>query len=126
MKIALIEDDPTIKELVATALELADYAVLSWPDGASFLEWVASQQQEALFSLDALITDWWLPGGTGGSDVIEALRQIPALVITGTGGPEIASIRDHYPEIPILRKPFHIRDLLHQVEQLVARRREPV
>lgn len=130
MKIALVEDDPAIREMITATLELADYVVLSWTDGPSFLEWMASQEKDALLSLGLLITDWWLPGGRCGGDVIDSLRQhcpnqVPALIVTGTCGTEIAAMHDHYPDVPIMRKPFHIRDLLHHVE-VVWRRRDPV
>jgi DNA-binding response OmpR family regulator len=126
MKIALIEDDPTIREMMTTALELANYAVLSWADGPSFLGWIALQQQGTLVTLGLLITDWWLPGGSCGGDVIDALhrhsqKRVPVLIVTGTCGAEMAAIRDRYPDVPIMRKPFHIWDLLHRVEVMSLR-----
>jgi len=130
MKIALVEDDPTIREMITTALELANYAILSWADGPSFLGWMTSQEKDAWLSLGLLITDWCLPGGSCGGEVIDSLhrhsqKRVPVLIVTGTCGAEMAAMRDRYPDVPILRKPFHIRDLLHHVEVMWPRR-DPV
>jgi len=123
MNIALVEDDPAICEVVTFALELAGYSVLSWPDGSSFLRWITEHRKEAMVSLDVLITDWSLPGGCGG-DLIDGLHQadngadLPIIIITGTSAEQRHCIRTRYPCVPILRKPFHIQDLLTHIHQV--------
>ncbi len=80
MHIAILEDDPVQRELLASLLEQGKHSCLSFESVASFLE--ALKQQ----SFDLALIDWVLPDGNGG-DVLRWIRQnigwqLPSIVIT--------------------------------------------
>lgn len=118
-RILIAEDDASMREFLALALRKAGYEVDTREDGLSALDAVKDGA-----SYDLLLADIVMPGMDG----IELAKNVSAIApatkvmfITGfaavigqTGDTEaIAATR-------ILSKPFHLKDLVDQVERLLA------
>ncbi len=69
--ILLVEDEPLLRELVAKVLKEYDYRVLEAETGVEALKvWEANQGK-----VDLLLTDMVMPGGVGGAELAQQLRQ---------------------------------------------------
>jgi two-component system response regulator ChvI len=66
-KVAIVDDDDLFRESLETNLLDAGFGVVTFPDGASALEYCASTEP-----LDLVLLDWKMPGLNG----IEVLRQL--------------------------------------------------
>jgi DNA-binding response OmpR family regulator len=113
--VALIEDNHAIAQLITTALEMHNYPVKHFTEGASFF-----------FSLqttfyDLVLIDLTLPGGVSGMQVITFLREryptIPIIVVSAAGENILAGLHTLYPTIPIIRKPFKMQELIQKIEK---------
>ena len=118
MRILLVEDEPTLRAQLRSALAAAGYAVDEAGDG-----------REALFlgetePVDAVVLDLGLPLLDGLSVLRrwrEAGRTTPVLILTARGDwhEKVAGIdagADDY-----LTKPFHVEELLARVRALIRR-----
>ncbi len=116
MKILLAEDDSDMRRFLVKALEKAGYAVQAYDNGASAYE----RLREEPFSL--LLTDIVMPEMDG----IELARRateldpdLKVMFITGFAAvalnPESNTPRD----AKVLSKPFHLRDLVNEVEKIL-------
>ena len=80
--ILVVDDEPTIRMLMAEVLEEAGYVVMEAGDGAAGLKILQSDVR-----IDLLITDVGLPGGLNGRQVADAARMnrpdLKVLFITG-------------------------------------------
>ena len=69
--ILLVEDEPLLRELVAKVLKEYDYRVLEAETGVEALKvW-----DTCLGKVDLLLTDMVMPGGVGGAELAQQLRQ---------------------------------------------------
>lgn len=116
----LIEDDPTLLELIATALEFEGFRVHRAPDGAAGLE-LARTVRPALILCDVMMP------GMDGYAVLAAVRSdpriagVPFIFLTARGEKKdlrlgMTSGADDY-----LTKPVAIEDLLAAVRGRLAR-----
>jgi len=119
-KLCLVEDDPTIGELVAQRLRLKGYTVevfvsaeQAWPKAGVILH-------------DLYIVDILLPGMSSGLDLCRKLRQlsptVPILVLSALSEPSdriegLKSGADDY-----LVKPFEMEELFLRVHGMLKRR----
>ena len=116
-KILLAEDDDSLRRFLAKALERAGYEVVACPDGEAALE--ALDQGP----FDLLLTDIVMPGVDG----IEVARQAAArepeqriMFITGFAAVSL-SIGARAPAgAKVLAKPVHLRELVAEVERMIA------
>lgn len=79
-RILVVDDEATIRELLAKALALADYDVDLAPDGRTALD------RMRIIPYDLLITDLRMPGVDGLTVIREARRlkpDIPVIIVTG-------------------------------------------
>ena len=118
--VLVIDDEPTVRMLVADALGDLNYTCIEAVDGPSGLEILRSKQR-----IDLLITDVGLPGGLNGrqvADAAQALRpELKVLFITGYA--ENAALNHGHigPGMAVLTKPFAIADLARRVERMLGR-----
>ena len=76
-----------------------------------------------LFLYDLLVIDLYLPGALSGLEVITSIHQhIPpvtlAIILTSaTSQIEVPDLQAHLPTVTVLRKPFHLKDLLALIEK---------
>lgn len=116
--IMVIEDDPDLLDLVAQLLRDNGHMVTCAPDGAEALRIIAG----GAIRPDILLTDYNLPSGQSGVDLLKALRErlerpLPAIVLTGdisTAAQAIIAEAD----CVHLRKPVVPTVLLRAVERL--------
>lgn len=113
--ILVVDDDPSIRQLVGDVLEEAGYDVLLAADGAQALSVLADA------SPSLLLLDIQMPGVDGPALARELrmrLRQIPLVVMTGLARPEREA--DRCNAIACLPKPFDT-DALMQVVRRFSR-----
>ncbi len=115
-RILLAEDDDALRRFLTRALKRAGYEVNACADG-----------DEALAALDpsydVLLTDIVMPGADG----IEVARQaasrhpnIRIVFITGFAAVALAPGSGAPEGAKVLSKPIHLRDIVAEVEKLMA------
>lgn len=116
--VLIIDDEETVRMLVAEVLGDAGYRVIEAPDGPAGLEILRSDVR-----IDLLISDVGLPGGLNGRQVADAARETrPDLkVLFITGYAENAAVGNGLlaPGMEVLTKPFVMADLALKVHDLI-------
>tara|TARA_R110000744_G_scaffold21833_5_gene56240 strand:- start:532 stop:933 length:402 start_codon:yes stop_codon:yes gene_type:complete len=114
MRILLAEDDNDMRRFLVKALEKAGYSVQSYDNGASAYE----RLREEPFSL--LLTDIVMPEMDG----IELARRateldpdLKVMFITGFAAVALNPESNTLKNATVLSKPFHLRDLVNEVER---------
>lgn len=116
--VLVIDDEETVRMLVAEVLGDAGYNVIEAPDGPSGLEILRSDRR-----IDLLISDVGLPGGMNGRQVADAARvsrpELKVLFITGYA--ENAAVGNGLlaPGMEVLTKPFVMGDLAAKVHDMI-------
>ncbi|AMM14831.1 hybrid sensor histidine kinase/response regulator [Burkholderia sp. PAMC 28687] len=116
--VLVVDDEVTVRMLVADVLMELGYTVVEAADGVAGLKALRSNR-----NIDLIITDVGLPGGMNGrqmADAAQALRpDVKTLFITGYA--EAAVIGDEAlgPGMKILTKPFSIDALAARVRELM-------
>ncbi len=117
--VLVIDDEPTVRMLVADAMGELGHACLEAPDGATGLRILQSDN-----NVDLLITDVGLPGGLNGRQVADAARALrPELkVLFITGYAENAVMNHGHVEhgMEVLTKPFAVGGLSARVARMLA------
>jgi two-component system, cell cycle response regulator CpdR len=116
-RILLAEDDESMRGFLERALVKAGYNVVSFPNGAEAYE----RLQEEPFTL--LLTDIVMPQMDG----IELARRAAAIdpdlkimFITGFAAVVLNNETIAPKDARVLSKPFHLKDLVREVERLLA------
>ena len=116
--VLIVDDEPTIRMLVAEVLQDLDYTAIEASDGPSALRVLQSNAR-----IDLIITDVGLPGGMNGRQVADAGRVIrPRLkVLFITGYAENAVIGNGHLEhgMQVVTKPFAMDDLANRIRGLI-------
>lgn len=117
--ILLAEDDNSMRHFLGGALEKAGYQVEACEDGLSALEAVRAAPER----YDLLLADIVMPGMDGielarkASDLAPSLK---VMFITGFAAVAMGQKDAAASNARVLSKPFHLKDLVDQVEQLLA------
>jgi two-component system cell cycle response regulator CpdR len=116
-KILLAEDDNDMRRFLVRALTNAGYAVVSFDNGRSAYD----RLREEPFEL--LLTDIVMPEMDG----IELARRateidpdLKVMFITGFAAVALNAATEAPKEAKVLSKPFHLRDLVDEVDRLLA------
>ena len=116
-KILLAEDDNDMRRFLVKALEAAGYAVISYDNGLSAYH----RLREEPFEL--LLTDIVMPEMDG----IELARRaseldpdIKIMFITGFAAVALNPDSQAPKDAKVLSKPFHLRDLVNEVQKVLA------
>ena len=115
-RVLLVDDNPGVREFLAEALENTGFAVTQREGGDEALE--ALRRPGACF--EALVTDYAMPGMTGGELVREARRLwpgLPALIVTGYA--EAEQLGEVPEGVEVAHKPFRMDELVERVAGLV-------
>jgi len=116
-RILLAEDDDDMRRFLVKALEKAGYDVVSFGNGMEAYE----RLQEEPFML--LLTDIVMPEMDGIELARKAAELDPDLkimFITGFAAVALNPESQAPPAAKVLSKPFHLRDLVNEVEKLLA------
>jgi excisionase family DNA binding protein len=117
-RILVVDDEASIRDLLSTALELADYDVDTAPDGHAALGRLRSGRY------DLLITDLKMPGMDGLTLIREARQLTPALpvvIITAYSTEASAIEAINLGVIGYLTKPFRITSLFSTAARVLGR-----
>ena len=116
-RILLAEDDDDMRRFLARALEKAGHDVSSFSEGVSAFEELKGT------AFDLLLTDIVMPEMDGIELARRASELDPALKIMFiTGFAAVALHPDSRAprEAKVLSKPFHLKDLVSEVERMIA------
>ncbi len=119
--ILLAEDDAPMRGFLKLALQKAGHSVTDCPDGTTAL---AELENGGKF--DLLLADIVMPGLDGISLSQQAMAIDPDLKVMFITG--FAAVAMNHPQLEnaaptapkVMSKPFHLRDLVSQVEQILA------
>lgn len=118
-KILLAEDDPSMRGFLAAALEKAGHEVEAREDGLDALAAVEASKDG---DFDLLLADIVMPGmdGIALAQKATALRPgLKVMFITGFAAVAMGARNPQHDRARVLSKPFHLRDLVDQVNQLL-------
>jgi two-component system, cell cycle response regulator CpdR len=116
-KIILAEDDEDMRRFLVKALEKAGHDVTSFGEGASAFEEIKQT------SFDLLLTDIVMPEMDGIELARRASELDPSLkimFITGFAAVALHPDSKAPKDAKVLSKPFHLRDLVNEVERMMA------
>lgn len=116
-RILLAEDDDSLRSFLTRALERAGYSVRACPDG-----------DDAIAALDdgpydLILTDIVMPGADGIEVAREAAARQPdtrIMFITGFAAVALAPGSRAPSGAKVLSKPIHLREIVAEVERMVA------
>ncbi len=116
--VLVVDDEPTVRMLVAEVLTNLGYAPVEAEDGPTALKILSSDLR-----IDLLVTDVGLPRGMNGRQVADAARsmrpELKVLFITGYAENAVLSHGHLEPGMHVLTKPFTIEGLATRIRQLI-------
>jgi CheY-like chemotaxis protein len=118
-RILLVDDDPTVNQLIIDMLSLDGYGVDTAPNGIAALEKIEGRRY------DLILTDLHMPELDGAGLYRElAKRQThppqKIIFLTGTAGISEAHRLVQETGLPLLRKPFNVVELLELVRKVLG------
>jgi signal transduction histidine kinase/CheY-like chemotaxis protein len=124
-RILVMDDEPFVRDVIGAMLERLGYR----PDFAEHGEEAIALYRESMAEesrYNAIIMDLTVPGGMGGVEAAQRLREIdPAVRLIVSSGysndPVMANFRD-YGFVGVARKPFRIGDLSRVLEEALSGR----
>jgi DNA-binding response OmpR family regulator/two-component sensor histidine kinase len=119
-KLLLVDDDPDVRQLLATFLSESGYEVSEATSGENALAILAD------FKPDMMIVDFAMEGINGAETALEARQRypgIPILFISGYADPE--ELRSAVGNAPLLSKPFQPGELAAAVRSRLDLRYAP-
>ncbi len=117
--VLVVDDEPTVRMLIADTLAELGYRAIEVGDAKSGLKVLESDAR-----IDLLISDVGLPGGMNGREMVDAARQrrpdLKVLFITGYA--ENAAIGNGHlePGMHVLTKPFAMEKLASRIKEIIA------
>ena len=114
VRILLAEDDDSMREYLARALERTGYNVTACESGVVALERLQKE------SFDLLLTDIVMPELDGIELAQRAAQIYPDLRVMFITGFAAVTLQNGAmpPEAKVLSKPFHLRDLVLEVDRM--------
>ncbi len=117
--VLVVDDEPTVRMLVAEVLADLGYMAIEAADGAAGLRVLQSDAR-----IDLLVTDVGLPGGMNGRQVADAARiarpELRVLFITGYAENAVLSHGHLEPGMHIMTKPFAMEALASRIKELIV------
>lgn len=124
MRVLVVDDDPDVRDAIATLLVDQGYAVSAAANGAEALDQLAGTQHPDVIVLDLMMptTDGYELRARQRADA--RIAHIP--VIAMTASVQLESRLDELQVEFLLRKPFDLDVLVSMIESTTARRRRVV
>ncbi len=117
--VLVVDDEPSVRELINEVLEELGYAVLEAENGSAGLRILQSSRR-----VDLLVTDVGLPGGMNGRQLADAALvtrpDLKVLFITGYAENAVLGEGHLKPGMHILTKPFSLETLGRRIKEIVA------
>ena len=120
--VLVVDDNPAIRDRVSWALELDGYEPAEAADGQEALDWMHNAAREGRYP-SVILLDLAMPGMDGDAFLERLHRQwepvhpLPSIVVitakAGTPDAEAMGVSQ------VMVKPFHVRDLLDIVRNLI-------
>jgi two-component system cell cycle response regulator CpdR len=114
IRILLAEDDAAMRTYLARALEKAGYSVVAVGSGVEAMPFIKTE------IFDLLVSDIVMPEMDGielSKRVQELSPRTKVMFITGFAAVSMRA-RSEAPQARMLSKPFHLRDLVDQIDRL--------
>ena len=117
--VLVVDDEPTVRMLVAEVLEDLGYTAIEAADGTAALKVLHSDAR-----IDLLVTDVGLPGGLNGRQVADAARvvrpRLNVLFITGYAESAVLSHGHLEPGMHVMTKPFPMDVLAARIREIIG------
>ena len=121
MRIAVLDDNQCIGEMLQHYLELEGHTVVVYCSPSKFLVNII-EPTTASTPLDLMIVDLFLSEGISGGEVIHHVRKsfpdLPVILISAASAWEIEAAKRGLPTVRVLRKPFSMTTLLAMIREL--------
>lgn len=121
--VMVIDDDSECRESLNSALRLNGFEVRSFQSPRRALREYNPQ------AIDAVITDYHLPG-MNGMDILKAIHRkksdTPVIIISGEPEKDIASRSLQYGASAFFPKPLNIRDIINLLKKLTKKKTSPI
>ncbi len=114
----LAEDDSSMREFLARSLRRAGHTVEDVGDGSEALGLIRREQD-----FDLLLADIVMPGMDGielAQRVSGEYPNLKIMLITGFAAVAVRAKEAFGNKTKVLSKPFHLKDLIHEVETILA------
>jgi len=116
--VMVVDDEPTVRMLVAEILHELGYQCIEASDGAAGLKLLQSGAR-----IDLLVTDVGLPGGMNGRQMADAARldrpDLKVLFITGYAENAVVGNGHLDPGMHVMTKPFAMEALGTRIRELI-------
>lgn len=120
LTVHVVDDDPAVRDALATMLGIAGYRAVAFPDAEAFLAAVTADAR------GCLVADLKLPGASG-LELQALLRDkgigMPVIIITAHGDLDSARTAFHAEAVDFLPKPFESAQLLRAIDTALERER---
>ncbi|MGL6249586.1 MAG: phosphate regulon transcriptional regulator PhoB [Billgrantia desiderata] len=116
----IVDDEAPIREMIAVALEMADYRVLEAANAQSAHSMIVDNQP------DLLLLDWMMPG-TSGIELArrlkreEATRELPIIMLTAKSEEDNKILGLEAGADDYITKPFSPRELVARLKAVLRR-----
>ena len=117
IQILLVEDDESLRKFLAQALVRAGHEVTDYGNGEDAYDCLLN------FRFDLLLTDIVMPGIDGIELAKRAAEMNPAMkimFITGFAAVALHPSSNAPKQAKVLSKPFHLREIVAEVERMMA------
>lgn len=126
VRIGILDDSSAILDYLTNALELAGHTVYAHTTSTSFLaQLFPNVPPESDLPYDLVLLDLLLAESRSGPEVYRLIREqipreeMPIIFLTALSGNELEDIKFSFHEVPVLQKPFHLKELLHIIGEWV-------
>jgi PAS domain S-box-containing protein len=117
--VLVVDDDATVRMLIAEVLTESHYRLLEAIDGQSAMKIIEARQQR----IDLMVTDVGLPGGINGRQLADAARllrpELRILFITGYAENAVVGNGHLDPGMAVLAKPFAMSSFANKVREML-------
>lgn len=122
-KILFMDDDELLRELVPQMLSLLGYEAVTARDGQEAVH-LYTRSKNSAQAFDAVIVDLTVPGGLGGKEAVQLLREadpnVRAILATGSSNDPVMQDFKKYGFVAAVTKPYTMKELSRVLEEVLA------